>query len=406
MVDNGQVPENLLPKPVPLAIPEHISERALKEGFSGKELLAQYETLRIKSVAKELYEADTLNEQIDWESLVLTRNELRDLPEVDPLIEGILDKESLAILAGRDSTYKSFVAIDWALCIATGTDWQGRAVCQGKVLYVLGEGRNDFNRRVEAWETANKQTVNGSFMTLNRPPNLFTGVGFQGFLKMIQEGEFDFVVLDTLRRVSGGANENSSDMGTVTDRINEIKNALNGGTVLTVSHTNKSNTDTRGHSSIEDDSDIVWTTKANEAGTEIKLLNTKQKYRAPSSGFKLTPVDSASSLVLDYGTGQTTERVIERNEKLLQMCETVSRFMEQPQHKDGDAIRTGFAKSYIEQSVTGSAASIRAAIEWLSDRKFLVNVSGSSSAYKTRYYSAKPFTVEELDPDDPLIGSL
>lgn len=398
MVDNGEVPKEVLAKLIKVPkkeVPALVRDAAKLHGLNETELLRHYDLLRTREIAQELHQSTLLTEEIDWAGRMLTRGQLSQLPEVDPLIEGIIDKESLAILAGRDSTYKSFVATDWALSIATETKWQGRPVTQGKVLYILGEGHNDFNRRVEAWELANKVQVDEeNFLVLNRPPNLFTGVGFEGFLEKIQELEFGFVVIDTLRRVSGGANENSSDMGIVTDRINEIKNALSGGTVLTVAHTNKSNTDTRGHSSIEDDSDIVWTTRSNDSGTTVSLINTKQKYRESAQGYKLEPIKSGSSLVLGYGQGSSTDRRDgESMDKLKAMAVKISAFVIE---QTADDKTSGLSKTTIEKGINGDDKVKRAAVDWLVQKKVLYNVAAKGYA---KFISLKPYDGDEPEED-------
>jgi hypothetical protein len=52
---------------------------------------------------------------------ILSRAELGTLPHVEPLIENTLDRRSMALLAGYWGSGKSFLALDWACCVATGT---------------------------------------------------------------------------------------------------------------------------------------------------------------------------------------------------------------------------------------------------------------------------------------------
>lgn len=72
------------------------------------------------------------------------------------VIDGLLERETLAVMFGDSDTYKSFVAIDWAMSIATGRDWRGRSVAEGPVVYLKGEGHRGFGRRVEAWIRQNE----------------------------------------------------------------------------------------------------------------------------------------------------------------------------------------------------------------------------------------------------------
>lgn len=58
---------------------------------------------------------------------LLTRAQLADLPQPEPLIADTLDRRTVALLAGHYGTAKSFLALDWSGCVATGRMWQRRA---------------------------------------------------------------------------------------------------------------------------------------------------------------------------------------------------------------------------------------------------------------------------------------
>src|SRR4029079_9871616 len=62
---------------------------------------------------------------------LLTDEELDDLPKPEWLVDGALPARSLILLFGDTGVGKSFLALDWAASIATGTAWHGRPVKQG-----------------------------------------------------------------------------------------------------------------------------------------------------------------------------------------------------------------------------------------------------------------------------------
>ena len=62
------------------------------------------------------------------------------LPAPEPLIDGLLFRDSLAWLHGKPGHGKSLVALDWACCIAAGLRWQDLPVTRGAVLYIIAEG--------------------------------------------------------------------------------------------------------------------------------------------------------------------------------------------------------------------------------------------------------------------------
>src|SRR5688572_10978575 len=95
--------------------------------------------------------------QITFEPFTLyTVSELIDLPTPEWLVEGVIAVGALAGLYGPSGEGKSFLALDWALCVATGQNWQGRTVRRGPVVYVAAEGGRSIGKRVTAWMDAHK----------------------------------------------------------------------------------------------------------------------------------------------------------------------------------------------------------------------------------------------------------
>lgn len=96
---------------------------------------------------------------------LLTREEIDAIPDLEPMIDGVLDKGTVAMLAAQPGAGKSFLALDWACRYATGLRWQGRDVNRmmqyptgnqgpGKVLYIAAEGARGIKTRLAAWEHA------------------------------------------------------------------------------------------------------------------------------------------------------------------------------------------------------------------------------------------------------------
>jgi hypothetical protein len=66
----------------------------------------------------------------------LTWQDLKNGPEPEPLVTGVLWRDSLSRMFGAAGSGKSFVAIDLALRVALGMDWGGNPVRQTNVAYV------------------------------------------------------------------------------------------------------------------------------------------------------------------------------------------------------------------------------------------------------------------------------
>jgi hypothetical protein len=76
-------------------------------------------------------------------------SELQDVP-VRWLVEDILPAASFAAIYGRPGSYKSFVALHIAACVAAGLDCFGKPAEAGPVIYVAGEGAAGLKRRSDA----------------------------------------------------------------------------------------------------------------------------------------------------------------------------------------------------------------------------------------------------------------
>lgn len=255
----------------------------------------------------------------DLDAEYLDRDQLNDLPTPEPLIEGIVPRHSYGILRGRDGTFKSFVALDWGLCLATGKPWQGRAAERVNVLYIAGEGAYGLAARVDAWEHAwGRKVEPGTFVVRKSALNLHKpGRAFDHLLERIAAGAYGLVVVDTMRRVSGGADGNGSEMGTVVDNLDRIKRATADGSVLALAHTDKGDNDSRGFSGIEDDADFVWHAKRDEQ--VVELTNTKMKDGPDGLRLHLRATPTLSSLTLSA----TTPEAASTTESQLRILDTM-----------------------------------------------------------------------------------
>lgn len=279
--------------------------------------------------------------ETSFEDEYLDRDELDNLAEPAPLIRGVLPRDSYGVLRGRDGTLKSFTALDWSLCLATGHPWQGRPVERAHVLYVAGEGVSGLRARIEAWERTWGREVEGDWFTVRRSAlNLHRpGAALDHLLDVVQERGTGLVVIDTLRRVAGAADGNSSEMGTVVDNLDRIKRATLDGTVLVIAHTDKGDHDTRGYSGVEDDADFVWHAKRDEQ--LLTLTNAKMKDGIDGAVVQLVARPSHGSLVLQAaGAADLTS-----NESQLKVLDTLRYTFREGAHSGQLHETSGLAKA-------------------------------------------------------------
>lgn len=232
---------------------------------------------------------------------ILRRDQLADLPQPEPLLEDTLDRRTVSLLAGRNSTGKSFLALDWACCIATGKPWQGRAIHDpGPVLYVAAEGAYGLHQRVAAWEHAWQQDV-VDLDVLPEPVNLFSGAGFADLHRHVEARAYRLVVLDTWARSTVGGKENdNSDSTLAFERVDRLRKT--GASALVVAHTDKADSTTRGASALEDNCDTIYRLKG-DAGC-LELTREKRKDGPAEDRHQLQLKAVLDSCILQNTRGQ------------------------------------------------------------------------------------------------------
>ena len=173
------------------------------------------------------------------------------------LIDGMLEANTFSVCFGSPAAGKTFLTLDMALCIATGKDFHTHAVRQGPVFYIAGEGHNGFARRAAAWSKANDIPLQGvPFFKSSRAVIITDDSSVAELIDTIDEmvqqhGEPQLIVIDTLARSMGAADENSTkEMGAAIRAIDECRDAYDC-TVLAVHHTGHGNKDrARGSSAL------------------------------------------------------------------------------------------------------------------------------------------------------------
>src|SRR5438132_11514831 len=91
---------------------------------------------------------------------LLSEEELLGLPPPESLIDGgLLTVGAFTVLYGPPSTCKTFVAVHFGCCVATGLKCFERTVKKGLVLFIAAEGVGGLGLRLRAWKK--KHSVKG-----------------------------------------------------------------------------------------------------------------------------------------------------------------------------------------------------------------------------------------------------
>jgi hypothetical protein len=232
------------------------------------------------------------------------------------LVEGILRQGNLAMLYGREGSFKSFIALDLANRVSTGQPFDGHEIGEpvasmvggpGRVVYVAAEAHRQFPPRQEAWERAYLGGErNGRILWVKEPVDLLesserelwergarrrSGLLPAGELARRVGAEMEdpvaLVVIDSLHASMPDASDVSDrDLGLViagARRFIETADCA----VLLVHHSNVSDTRERGHGSLGAALDLRLHVRKTKAGPVVTC--TKNRHGAEGWEIRLRP---------------------------------------------------------------------------------------------------------------------
>lgn len=82
---------------------------------------------------------------------LLFYNDVETVTDTRDFVENLLRDGELSIIFGPSNVGKTFVAMDLAMSVATGTPFAGREVEQGGVVYCALEGGDGVRNRISAY---------------------------------------------------------------------------------------------------------------------------------------------------------------------------------------------------------------------------------------------------------------
>src|SRR5262249_7842770 len=209
-----------------------------------------------------------------------------EIPSTDRLIDPYLPLGGQIVLAALPKTFKTYVGLSWACCVATGHKWLGRSVKKGKVLYIALESYHGVLRRKEAWRKKHGYskedlddivciTVPINFAQYGSTDRALADLGVQGFRP-------DFIVIDTWFKSTAGAKvSDQAEMTAALDRLTKFQKTLEEGTefkdflpqvtVLILAHTDKKGLDLFGSIAQFANCDVLYMLNRQEHALEVTL---------------------------------------------------------------------------------------------------------------------------------------
>lgn len=159
------------------------------------------------------------------------------------LLKPFLERGAMVLMVGAEGSYKSFLALDWALRISVAGE---------SVVFLHAEGRGLW-KRLRAWCICHRQqkpwseTLNGlPFLAVERPLNLTAIDVMEQLTQAINAlgKKPALVVVDTMTRNSDGTIERSNEDATAyLNRLDQTVRAPYGATVLLIHHVGHANKD-------------------------------------------------------------------------------------------------------------------------------------------------------------------
>lgn len=209
--------------------------------------------------------------------------DIKNFPDPEWLIEGMLPEHSLALLYGPWGVHKTFMALDMALSVASGRPWgplKENKMEPRPVVYLAGEGAHGFKARLGAWlEQAGYDDV-PLFHLVPAMPLFAVDEQLKQLAEAIKEAHIRpaMIVVDTVARAMAGMDENAQkDAAVFVARCDELRRAFDAA-LLGVHHTGKDQSrGARGSTVLPGSVDVLIRVEPAAAAHEVILHMEKQK---------------------------------------------------------------------------------------------------------------------------------
>lgn len=232
---------------------------------------------------------------------------LESLPEPDPLIHGVLFRDTIVFVIGAPGEGKSLVVLDATGHVATGQTWHTFPVSQGSVLYLIAEGVHGVKPRVRAWEQAAGQSMTGvTFLPV--AVQAASDGEWSALCELAAEMRPAIIVLDTQARITVGMDENSArDMGVFIERVERLRRAC-GACIIVVHHTPRGGENPRGSTALEGAADTII--RVSKDDQTLSVTCRKQKDAAPFDDFELRLIPTGSSVIVGWDSNVDSGRTL------------------------------------------------------------------------------------------------
>lgn len=239
-----------------------------------------------------------------------------------PLIDGLLSSEVVSLFAGTPGIGKSFTALDWAIHIANGIDWNGFSVQEPHdVVYIVGEGWSSFGQRIEQWEEEHGEEVSDRLHLVDgSAQHIDMSVdGMDEFLRVkLKEFNPDLIIFDTFSMLACVNSENdNAEVASVFKRADAIRSTLKT-TVMFIHHLSKDGRQIRGATSFLGNVDTAIIANRNKQ-LDCFYLSTESDDGGKQRDMKPQRIDGfhidSPGVLLKYTQDEMAEMLAEKNKE-------------------------------------------------------------------------------------------
>lgn len=252
---------------------------------------ARYEDIyrSVESAHRKFSQPLTTDPQTGERDVSLFKHVSALLGEMKPakfVVDKHLETDSVSLLFGPPGCGKSFISLDMACSIATGTAWHGYKTDQGLVIIIIGEGHNGYARRLAAWakdrglekELAAAPLYVSTHSVKIGDPHAALGLAAEIDRIVVENGGLQpkAIIADTLARNFGDGDENSAkDMSRFMNHVDLYLRGRYGAHMMIVHHSGHDGERARGSSALKGALDQEF--KVQGFGGRLTLSCTKMK---------------------------------------------------------------------------------------------------------------------------------
>lgn len=225
-------------------------------------------------------------EQPQPEKVWFFADEFDQMPTRIALIEGIILVNSYIRIIGKSNHGKSFLAVDLAGHIATGSPWHGHGIRQGRVAYIAAEDPEGIMMRVRAWEHRHRTSLGKNFLLRIDGVQVSENDAWAQLIADMKGYLPSIIFFDTQAASTYGIKENDNDEAGFMNQQMKMLHQETGATVALIHHKGHTGEHGRGASSVQGalDTEISIETVEGQGGvdddggaTQVEVTCIKQK---------------------------------------------------------------------------------------------------------------------------------